>query len=56
MSTCMTYFVLVKGYVAVGILTMPLGFRQTGDLYAALFLVFAGILSVIGARMLIQAR
>ena len=46
----------IIGFIAAGILTLTIGFRQSGDLWATIFLVIAGILTAIGCIKLIQSR
>lgn len=51
-----TYFSLVKGFIAIGILYSPKNFKNGGWLFGFLCMVFSFILTLICLIRLLQAR
>ncbi|KRX06769.1 hypothetical protein PPERSA_09171 [Pseudocohnilembus persalinus] len=51
-----SYFLLIKGYFSIGILTFPMIFYQAGYLLAAGVIIMIGILTVYSVNLLIQIQ
>ena len=54
LSTCETFFALLKGYCAVGIIYAPKAFQNGGFIFSPIVLIISGILSTICAIKLIN--
>jgi amino acid permease len=54
LSPCETYIALLKGYVAISLLTMPKAFANGGYIFAPLCETFAAILTTYSVTKLVD--